>query len=221
MPLAEEPGLDPKQFKTLIRRRLALLDDLEIRHWLRHGRGPAGREIDQVLPVCPRSVSRAFSEIERRPRLAGTLALASRLEAVLSIPSRRLDRRELRGGGYTDITTRGAPERILPIQFALDGEEFLRRFSEHELLYFHREEFREPLDGGAGHLARPGCANLGGRAAVAIGRGGGAGAAGRAPGDCGQAGRDQTGGELFDPATIEPAALLWLDRGERPVTAPG
>ena len=106
------------------------------------GVGRPAEIIDHLLPVRPKSVSRTFSEIERRPRLAGTLALASRLEAVLSIPSRRLDRRELQGGGYTDITTRGAPERILPIQFALDGEEFLRRFSERELLYFHREEFR-------------------------------------------------------------------------------
>ena len=36
------------------------------------------------------------------------------------------------------------PEQILPIQFALDDEEFLRRFAERELLYFHREEPRQP-----------------------------------------------------------------------------
>jgi hypothetical protein len=207
LPLAEEPGLGPKQFKALIRRRLALMGDEEIRHWLRHGRGPTGGGIDHLLPVCPKSISRAYSEIERRPRLAGTLALASRLEAMLSIPSRRFDRRELQGGGYTDITTRGAPERILPIQFALDGEEFLRRFSERELLYFHREEFREPLTEELVILLDQGVRTWGdvrillSAAVVALLR---------------QAERRRievklattsTGGDPFDPTAIEPLAL--------------
>ena len=38
------------------------------------------------------------------------------------------------------MTTRGHPEQILPSQFALDDLEFVRRHSEHELLYFRREE---------------------------------------------------------------------------------
>jgi hypothetical protein len=62
----------------------------------------------------------------------------------LSLPPRRLAWSELQSGGYSDVTTRGSPERILPIQFALDQEEFLRRFAESELLYFHREEPRQP-----------------------------------------------------------------------------
>ena len=144
MKVAEEPGLDPEQFEPLISRRLDTMSDVEIRHWLRHGRGPVGEDVERLIPDRPRSAVDVFSEIERRPRLAGTLALAARLEGVLWLPSRRLERPELQGGGYTDITTRGAPERILPIQFALDGEEFIRRFAERELLYFHREEPREP-----------------------------------------------------------------------------
>ena len=43
-------------------------------------------------------------------------------------------------GGYSDVTTRGEPERLLPAQFALDRDEFVRRFAERELLYFQREE---------------------------------------------------------------------------------
>jgi hypothetical protein len=208
LPLAEEPGLGPKKFKALIRRRLDLLGDEEIRHWLRHGRGPSGGDIDHLLPVCPKSVSRAFSEIERRPRLAGTLALASRLEAVLSIPSRRLDRRELQGGGYTDITTRGAPERILPIQFALDGEEFLRRFSERELLYFHREEFREPLTEELVILLDQGVRTWGdvrlllSAAVVALLR------QGERRRIAVKLATTSTGGTPFDPTAIEPGALF-------------
>ncbi len=50
----------------------------------------------------------------------------------------------MQADGYWDLTTRGAPEQILPIQFALEDEEFLRRFAERELLYFHRESPRRP-----------------------------------------------------------------------------
>ncbi len=142
---AEEPGLEALQFEELVSRRLEAMSDVEIRHWLRHGRGPVGEGTLRLLPERPRSAVDVFSAIERRPRLAGTLALAARLEGVLWLPSRRLERPLLQGGGYSDVTTRGAPERILPIQLALDGEEFIRRFAEGELLYFHREEPRDTV----------------------------------------------------------------------------
>jgi hypothetical protein len=145
MNAAEEPGLDPEQFEALVSRRLETMSDAEIRHWLRHGRGAVDQGVERLVPERPRSVVDVFSTMERRPRLAGTRALAARLEAVLWLPSRRLERPELQGGGYSDITTRGAPERILPIQLAFDGEEFIRRFAEGELLYFHREEPRETV----------------------------------------------------------------------------
>ena len=143
--VAEEPALDPDQFEALISRRLGKMSDGEIRHWLRHGRGPLTQDVERLIPDRPRTAIDVFSEMEQRPRLQGTLALAARLEGLLWLPSRRLERPVLQGGGYTDVTTRGAPERILPIQFALDGEEFIRRFAESELLYFHREEPREPI----------------------------------------------------------------------------
>ena len=96
------------------------------------------------MPFRPRSLAESLAELERRPRLAGIGRLVSRLEGVLSLPPRRLAWSELQDGGYADITTKGSPEQILPIQFALEGEEFLRRFAERELLYFHREEPRQP-----------------------------------------------------------------------------
>ena len=43
-------------------------------------------------------------------------------------------------GGYADVTTNGPPDRLLPSQFALDEWDFLRRYADHELLYFRREE---------------------------------------------------------------------------------
>ena len=59
---------------------------------------------------------------------------------ALALPPRRLAKPELPLGGYADVTTRGGPEQILPSQFALDGLEFVRRFAEHELLHYRREE---------------------------------------------------------------------------------
>ncbi|MEJ7680216.1 MAG: hypothetical protein WKG06_20645 [Segetibacter sp.] len=62
----------------------------------------------------------------------------------LALPPRRLAHAELPLGGYSDVANRGQPEQILPGQFALDMDEFLRRFAERELLYFHREEPHTP-----------------------------------------------------------------------------
>ena len=208
--VAEEPALDPDQFEALISRRLGKMSDGEIRHWLRHGRGPLTQDVERLIPDRPRTAIDVFSEMEQRPRLQGTLALAARLEGLLWLPSRRLERPVLQGGGYTDVTTRGAPERILPIQFALDGEEFIRRFAESELLYFHREEPREPISEELVLLLDQGVRTWGdvrlvlSSAVIALAR---------------QAGRRQiavmlattgTGGEPVDAASIEPAALARL-----------
>jgi uncharacterized protein (TIGR03066 family) len=51
---------------------------------------------------------------------------------------------ELPVGGYSDVTTHGRLEQILPSQFALDETDFLRRLAEQELLYFRREEPPRP-----------------------------------------------------------------------------
>ena len=141
---AEEPGLEAAELEELVYRAANALSDEEIRHWLRHGRGPGRTDTEPPLPPRPRSVAETLAELERSPRLAGIGRLVSRLEGAISLPPRRLAWSELQDGGYSDIATKGAPEQILPIQFALEGEEFLRRFAERELLYFHREEPRLP-----------------------------------------------------------------------------
>jgi hypothetical protein len=68
----------------------------------------------------------------------------AQLDGALALPPRRLADSELPLGGYSDVATRGLPEQILPGQFALDPDEFLRRFAGRELLYFHREEPHAP-----------------------------------------------------------------------------
>ena len=71
--------------------------------------------------------------------------MVAQLVSALTLPPRRLAHQALPTGGYADVATRGRPEQILPSQFAIDDVEFLRRFAENELLYFHREEPHAPL----------------------------------------------------------------------------
>jgi hypothetical protein len=141
---AEQPALEPSEFQARVVGELEKLSDESVRHWLKHGRGPVESIDGRLLPLPPRGLAGYLSEVERRPRLAGMTRVVGRLEGALSLPPRRLDRSELETDGYSDLATRGAPEQILPIQFALEDEEFLRRFAGRELLYFHREAPREP-----------------------------------------------------------------------------
>jgi hypothetical protein len=141
---ANPPRLDPTEFEHQIERVLESLSDGDIRHWLRHGRRPEQNEDDRLIPPRPPGLTRILAGVEQRPRLAGIARLVSRLEGALSLPPRRRASALLQCGGYSDVTTRGSPEQILPIQFALDDEEFLRRFAEQELLYLHREEPHQP-----------------------------------------------------------------------------
>ncbi len=75
----------------------------------------------------------------------GAIPIVAQLVGALTLPPRRLAHRALPTGGYADVATRGRPEQILPSQFAIDDIEFLRRFAENELLYFHREEPHAPV----------------------------------------------------------------------------
>src|SRR5581483_11102320 len=112
-------------------------------HWLKNGGAPpsAGRQLAEPLRATPRRAGPSLATVlRRRPRLAGAVALAPALDAALSLPPRRLRPSEQPMGGYEGVTTRGAPERLLPHQFALEPLDFVRRFAEHELLYFRREE---------------------------------------------------------------------------------
>ena len=144
MDYAEQPALEPPEFQARVVSELDKLSDEVVRHWLKHGRGPIETIDERLAPFPPRGLVGSLSEVERRPRLAGVTRVIGRLEGAPSLPPRRLDRSELQTDGYSDLTTRGSPEQILPIQFALESEEFLRRFAERELLYFHRETPRPP-----------------------------------------------------------------------------
>lgn len=142
---AELPSLSYEEFAARVAAALARLSDGDLRHWLSHGTGPqdarAGDRIAaQLAAVRPPNLAGVFAGLAGRPRLAGAMPFVAQLVAALSLPARRWHERALPMGGYADITTRGRPEHLLPTQFGLEPDEFVRRFSENELLYFRREE---------------------------------------------------------------------------------
>jgi hypothetical protein len=141
---AEQPPLRPSELEDLLADGLERLSDEAIRHWLKFGRGPVLGGNALLVPLPQRGRAGSLADLEERPRLAGVTRLVERLEGALSLPPRRLEVTGLQADGYWDLTTRGSPEQILPMQFALEGEEFLRRFAERELLYFHRETPSRP-----------------------------------------------------------------------------
>jgi hypothetical protein len=138
------PPLESRELEKHFLDALSRFTIKELRQWLRHGCIPpsdAGEEVARAVPTGqPRTLRGILSHLVQQRRLAGAVPFVAQMVSALALPPRRLAHHELPLGGYADVATRGHPEQILPSQFAVDEMEFLRRFAEHELLYFRREE---------------------------------------------------------------------------------
>ena len=142
MDQAEEPGLDSAEFHDLVRFAADSLSDSEIRHWLRHGRGPRIKPTT-IVPLRPRRLAETLAEMERRPRLAAVGRLVSRLEGMVGF--RRVS---LRGRSCKTAATqtsrpgrsRADPANSIRTRWRGVSEAVCRA----QLLYFHREEPRQP-----------------------------------------------------------------------------
>lgn len=143
--MTEVPPLQPAEFEARVLEALSRIAPEVLRHLLKNGGHQPDSAGKAVARLLPRTLAAAFASVEDRPRLGGAAPLAFLLEGALALPPRRLGAADLPTGGYTDVATRGLPEQILPGQLALDGDEFVRRFAQRELLYFHREEPRTPV----------------------------------------------------------------------------
>ena len=143
-PSAIVPSLGPEEFENRIEEAIRHYSDADLESWLRHGRGPVRDAGQRIATLTPNTITEMLAQLEEHPRLKGARSLSARLGGALCLPPRRLSPAGLPVGGYSDVATRGLPEQILPTQFALDTDEFLRRFAERELLYYHREEPRAP-----------------------------------------------------------------------------
>jgi hypothetical protein len=140
----ELPPLPPAEFEGKVLQSLQGYMVKDLFHWLRHGTGPindAGEKLAEAVKVTPpRNLAEVLDRLAERPRLGGAMPFVAQLVSALALPPRRLEHRQLPMGGYSDVTTRGQPEQLLPSQFALDDLEFVRRFAARELLYYRREE---------------------------------------------------------------------------------
>ena len=145
----EVPPLNALDFDMRFLNALKRLGAEEVASWLKHGRGPLpdpGRRLaEEFVALKPKTLEGALAALSARERLSGAVPMVAQLVGALTLPPRRLAHQALPSGGYADVATRGRPEQILPSQFAVDEMEFLRRFAENELLYFHREEPHAPL----------------------------------------------------------------------------
>jgi hypothetical protein len=140
LPLA---SVRPDAFETHFLQVLDQYSREELVQWLRHGRGEvkeAARKLEpEIIPPESLTTTAILERLLSRSRLAGARLYVDHFVSALTLPARRLARELIAVGGYDDVVTHGQPDQILPSQFALDDRDFLRRYAEHELLYFRRE----------------------------------------------------------------------------------
>lgn len=132
---------DATSFDSGVAQAIQSLSDDDIKHWLRHGRGPlpdTGKTPD--APKREQSFTELVERLLKSPRLAGVSDLMQQVIAAVSIPPHSQRRTELPVGGYSSIVNRGQPDQILMSEHAVDELEFLRRYANNELLYWQREE---------------------------------------------------------------------------------
>jgi len=144
----EVPERDHSAFVKLFLERWDTIAPEVREHWLKHGHAPVEQEAEVIadeVKTKPPTLSESIDErMKQSDRLRDGVPHVDTFVSALSLPPRRLEDPDLPLGGYADITTRGQPDQILPSQFALDGLEFVRRFANHELLYFRKEEPHNP-----------------------------------------------------------------------------
>jgi hypothetical protein len=136
------PPLSRREFAAQIDARLQQVTNRQLVGLLLTGERelPDPEPVAQVLLTFPERLAATLAEFRSRDRLVGAAFLAPLIDGALALPPRRPTPDRLPQGGYADVTTRGIPDRLLLSQFALDADEFVRRFAENELLYFRREE---------------------------------------------------------------------------------
>lgn len=135
------------EFLEIIAAQLREYDDATLDYALKFGIWPtdSGEKIADEIDDLPGTVERVLALARTRPGLVGAALLAPVFDAAMTLPVRSRTTETLPLGGYSDVTTRGDPDRLLLSQFALDPDDFVRRFAERELLYFKREEPHAPI----------------------------------------------------------------------------
>jgi hypothetical protein len=147
-PDAHYPPWSVEVFDDHVRIVLQRYTLAEVLHWIREGCGSATRVAEkvaeEVLEVRPRSLAGVLAALAQHVRLRESVPFVGQLVSALTLPPRKLIQPELPLGGFSDVTTRGPVEHLLPSQLVFEGLEFVRRHAQNELLYFRREEPQQP-----------------------------------------------------------------------------
>lgn len=85
------------------------------------------------------SVRQLLASLENDEELAGLVRLTKRLMAAISLPRSISDPDELPVGGISDISNRGAFDRLLLSELASDADVLMTRVALNEALYLRRE----------------------------------------------------------------------------------
>jgi hypothetical protein len=142
----DSPPIEPGRFRAFLGEQLIQFSDAQLSHWFRFGSAPVYEEtserIADQLQTSDRMPFTAVLEtiLKEANRLSETRLFIPQFESILTLPRRKDFSDEPPQGGYTDTTNRGRPENLLPSQFALPEDEFIRRFAQNELLFFDREQ---------------------------------------------------------------------------------
>lgn len=145
--LTKEPALSPPELQSFFDESLNRLHEEALVHWFTYGTAPGsgGEELARQTETLATRLARMLELVDKSERLAGAAALIPMLNAALCLPPRQRCLDSLPQGGYCDVAARGDLAQLLPHQFALDPDEFVRRFAGNELLYFKREEPHQQL----------------------------------------------------------------------------
>lgn len=92
-------------------------------------------------PVAPRDLLDALA---RERRFAGLVRVARRVLAASSVLRRLREESDQPMGGFSDVSNRGSPDRLLVSELAHDADTFALRVANNEALYLRRE--RPPID---------------------------------------------------------------------------
>lgn len=80
-----------------------------------------------------------LEELRRTPEYRGLAEVASRLLSCTSLPRKLSETEDQELGGFSDLTNRGTPDRLLLSELAQDGLTLAVRVAMNEAMYMHRE----------------------------------------------------------------------------------
>ena len=90
-------------------------------------------------PPLTASARNVIDSLLQSPEHAAIAALSKQLLAITSLPRKLIEKHEQELGGYSDITNRGSPDRLLLSELAQDGMTLAVRVAMNEAMYLHRE----------------------------------------------------------------------------------